>query len=105
MRRTAATRRDPAGSDMMALNFPNAIRRFEAGRSCVSFWGSDASLEVAFQIDLEALRKLAPARFDNQEATALGVFDDNRETIQKAARTLYGKRRTGFCRLTVENFA
>lgn len=89
----------------MPLNFPNTVRRFEAGRSCVSFWGSDSSLEVAFQIDFEALRKLSPAPFGAREAAALVVFDQNREVILQAARSAYGRHRSGFYRLTVENFS
>ena len=71
----------------MGLNFPNPVRRFDPGRSCVSFWGSDASLEVTFQIDFDALRKLSPDSGE-VEAEMLRIFDSNREKIQDAARTI-----------------
>lgn len=87
----------------MGLGFPNSVRCFDAGRSCVSFWGADASLEVAFQIDFAALRKLGPdARAVEDEA--LRVFDQNRDAIHQAARSAYTRNRGGFHRLTAENF-
>jgi hypothetical protein len=88
----------------MALDFPNSIRRYEAGRQCISFWGADSSLEVAFQIDLDALRKLDPAPFDGQETSALMAFDHHREAIRNAARAAYGKRPLAFHRLTPDSF-
>ncbi|RDJ20023.1 DUF1488 domain-containing protein [Bosea caraganae] len=87
----------------MGLNFPNPVRRFDLGRSCVSFWGSDASMEITFQIDFEALRKLSPDTGD-VEADVLGVFDANREKIQNAARIAYSRHRTGYHRLTGASF-
>ena len=50
----------------MSLNFPNPVRSFDAGRSCVSFWGSDASLEIAFQIEIDALRSRGVEMFDTE---------------------------------------
>lgn len=88
---------------MMGLNFPNPVRRFDPGRSCVSFWGSDASLEVTFQIDFDALRKLSPDTGD-VEAEMLRIFDSNREKIQDAARTAYSRHRTSYHRLTGASF-
>lgn len=87
----------------MALNFPNPVRRFDAGRSCVSFWGSDASLEIAFQVDFAALHKLSPNAGD-VEAAVLDVFDQNRDTIYQAARSAYSRHRGGYHRLTAESF-
>jgi hypothetical protein len=87
----------------MSLNFPNPIRRFDAGRSCVSFWGSDAALEVTFQIDFDALRKLSPD-LDDGEAAALAVFDLNRDAVLKAAAVAYAKNRTSYHRLTAASF-
>jgi hypothetical protein len=87
----------------MGLNFPNPVRLFDAGRSCVSFWGSDASLEVSFQVEFDALRKLAPAS-GSLEAEMLGTFDANREAILQAARTAYSQHRGGYHRLTAARF-
>ncbi len=83
----------------MALNFPNQVRSFDAGRACISFWGSDASLEIAFQIELDALHKLGAGR-DDGEAQILAVFDENRTAILNAAASAYGKRRASYHRIT-----
>lgn len=87
----------------MSLNFPNPVRLFDARRSCVSFWGSDASLEVSFQMEFDALRKLG-AGSDNVEAEMLGAFDANREAILQVARTAYSRHRTSYHRLTSASF-
>lgn len=87
----------------MALNFPNPVRSFDSGRFCVSFWGSDASLEIAFQIELDALRKLGAGASDS-ETQVLGVFDQNRDAILKVAAAVYAKRRASYHRLTSADF-
>lgn len=87
----------------MALNFPNPMRRYDSVRDCVCFWGSDASLEVAFQVDAVSLRRIsAHARSD--EASLLEAFDDNRGRIQQVATKAYGKRRQSFCQLSSSDF-
>jgi len=83
----------------MSLNFPNPVRSFDAGRSCVSFWGSDASMEIAFQIEMDALHKLDPAA-GKSEGQMLATFDSHRETILKAAAAAYGRHRASYHRLT-----
>lgn len=88
----------------MSLNFPNSVRSFDAGRGCVSFWGSDASLEIAFQIELDALHKLGAGR-DDGEAQMLAVFDGNRTAILDAAASVYGKRRANYHRITASDVA
>jgi len=87
----------------MALNFPNPVRRFDAGRSCVSFWGSDASLEIIFQVEFEALRKLGSG-MGSGEAEILAAFDQNRDTILAAAASAYAKHRNSYQRLTAAHF-
>jgi hypothetical protein len=81
----------------MALNFPNPVRSFDAGRSCISFWGSDASLEIAFQIEIGALRKLGTG---DGEVQLLATFDDHRDAILKAAAAAYGRHRASYHRIT-----
>lgn len=87
----------------MSLNFPNPVRRFDAGRNCVSFWGSDAALEIAFQVDFAALRKLSPGLGEG-EAAVLGVFDQNRDAVLKAAASAYSRHKTSYHRLTEASF-
>jgi hypothetical protein len=83
----------------MALNFPNSVRSFDAGRSCISFWGSDTSLEIAFQIEIDALRKLGAAAGDG-EAQMLATFDNHRDAILDAAATAYGRSKASYHRIT-----
>lgn len=83
----------------MALNFPNPVRSFDAGRSCVSFWGSDAALEIAFQIEIGALRQLSSGTGDS-EAQMLATFDTHRDEILRAATTAYGRRKASYHRIT-----
>lgn len=87
----------------MALNFPNPVRSFDAGRHCVSFWGSDSSLEIAFQIDFDALAKLSADPVQDEDQ-ALETFDRNRGAILTAAANAYGKNRGSYHRLTVSDF-
>ncbi|TCR65602.1 DUF1488 family protein [Bosea sp. BK604] len=89
---------------MTKLAFPNPIRRYEPRRGCVSFWGSQASLEVMFQIDLDVLRALSPATVDGSEASFLVSFDLNRSVILQAARTAHLKQGGGYHRLSAVNF-
>ena len=88
----------------MSLDFPNSIRRYEPGRGCVSFWGSEASLEVMFQIELDVLRTLSPAIIDGSEGSFLVAFDLNRSAILQAARSAYLKKRGGYHRLSADDF-
>lgn len=88
----------------MSLNFPNSIRRYEPGRGCVSFWGSEASLEVMFQIELDVLRTLSPAVIDGSEGSFLVAFDLNRSAILRAARSAYLKKHGGYHRLSAGDF-
>ena len=83
----------------MALNFPNPVRSFDAGRSCISFWGSDDSLEIAFQIEIDALCKLGAAPGDG-EAQMLATFDSHRDAIRSAAAAAYGRRKASYHRIT-----
>lgn len=73
----------------MSLAFPNSIRRYEPGRGCVSFWGSEASLEVMFQVELDVLRSLSPTVIDGSESSFLVAFDLNRSAILGAARAAF----------------
>ena len=88
----------------MSLDFPNAIRRYEPVRGCVSFWGSEASLEVMFQIELDILRNLSPAIIDGSESSFLVAFDLNRPAILGAARAAYSKKRGSYHRLSTRDF-
>ncbi len=88
----------------MNLHFPNSIRCYEPRRGCVSFWGSESSLEVMFQIELDVLRNLSPEIVDGSEGSFLVAFDLNRSAILQAARGAYLKKRGGYHRLSADLF-
>jgi hypothetical protein len=69
----------------------------------VSFWGSDGAMEISFQVEFDALRKLNPASSDD-EAGVLGTFDKYRAVIQRAANVAYSRQRGGYHRLIAANF-
>jgi len=89
----------------LSLDFPNSIRRYEPGRGCVSFWGSETSLEVMFQIELDVLRSLSPTIIDGSESSFLAAFDLNRSAILGAARAAYSKKRGSYHRLSADDFS
>lgn len=87
----------------MTLNFPNQSRSYDEGRGCVSFWGHEASFEVAFQVETDALRRLSPAVSDD-EASLLRAFDGNRTRIQHVASRVYSRGRRSYFRLSASDF-
>lgn len=74
----------------MALNFPNASRSYDERRGLVRFWGYDEALEVAFFVDVKALRVLCPAMV-NSETGHLAAFDAALNRIHETARNVYSK--------------
>lgn len=78
------------GPPNMALNFPNASRSYDERRDLVRFWGHDEALEVAFFVDVKALRALSPAML-NGEAGYLAAFDAALDRIHASARKVYSK--------------
>lgn len=78
----------------MKLSFPNASRSFDARAGCVRFWAYDESLEIPFFVDAAALACLAPL-VPEDEVSLLGVFDQYRERICKAAERVYRRNSRG----------
>jgi hypothetical protein len=87
----------------MTLRFPNASRSYDETKRCVSFWGHDSTIEVAFQMDEDALRGLSP-QMDYSERSFLTVFDANRDEIERVAGKAYAKRRQSYHRLMASDF-
>lgn len=87
----------------MTLNFFNVSRSYDPSKRLVSFWGHDATMEIAFQVDESALQKLSP-NTDYTEASLLRAFDANRARIEQAASVLYARKRQSYCRLSASNF-
>jgi hypothetical protein len=78
----------------MALNFPNQSRSYDSTKHCVRFWAHDASFEVPFFVQADALCRIEPAAI-NDESGLLGVFDQHRDRICAAAGRLYARGRRG----------
>lgn len=78
----------------MALNFPNASRSYDARQYCVRFWAYDASLEIPFFVEADALCHIDP-KATRDEISLLGVFDRHRDRILKAADRVYVRNRRG----------
>ena len=73
---------------IVALQFPNPSRSYDASRRCVSFWGYDNSREITFVVDDAILKNLQPG-VGNDERSILGAFDVCREKLLEIARKLY----------------
>lgn len=73
---------------IVALQFPNPSRSYDASRHCVCFWGHDNSREITFLLDDAVLRNMHPhVGFD--EHSILEAFDRGREKILEIAKKLY----------------
>jgi hypothetical protein len=68
----------------MALNFPNESRSYDSRKQCVRFWAHDASFEVPFFVNADALCHIDP-NATSDESGLLNVFDLNLECIRAAA--------------------
>ncbi|MCX4163843.1 MULTISPECIES: DUF1488 domain-containing protein [Paraburkholderia] len=73
---------------IVALEFPNPSRSYDASRHCVCFWGYDNSREITFQVDDAMLRNLQPDA-GSDERSILGAFDQFREKLLDIARKRY----------------
>ena len=73
---------------IVALQFPNPSRSYDATRHCVCFWGYDNSREITFQVDDAMLRNLQPDA-GSDERSILGAFDQFREKLLEIARKRY----------------
>lgn len=89
----------------MKLNFPNPSRSFDERDKRVRFWGYDRSIEVAFFVEAEALKRLCPD-MGVAETGFLNAFDEARERIYEAAGKIYarcGRGKGGYV-LSVSDF-
>lgn len=80
---------DPTRENLiMALQFPNPSRCYDASHHCVSFWGYDNSREITFVVDDAMLKNLLPS-MGGDERSILGAFDESREKLLEIAKNLY----------------
>jgi hypothetical protein len=87
----------------MGLSFPNASRSYDRVRRCVSFWGHEATFEIAFHMDEDALQRISPDT-KQDEASLLHVFDANRVQIERVAGKAHSRRRQNYHRLSASDF-
>lgn len=73
---------------IVALEFPNPSRSYDATRHCVYFWGYDNSREITFQVDGAMIKSLRPDA-GTDERSLLGAFDECRERLLEIARKQY----------------
>jgi hypothetical protein len=73
---------------IVALQFPNPSRSYDASRHCVCFWGHDNSREITFLLDDAMLRNMQPG-VGLDERSILEAFDRGREKILEIAKKLY----------------
>lgn len=87
----------------MTLNFPNGSRSYDARRNLVRFWGYDSALEIAFFVEVGALRKLRP-QTSNAETGYLEAFDAARDRILDTACKVYSRGRKDAYLLSASDF-
>jgi hypothetical protein len=73
---------------IVALQFPNPSRSYNAAKHCVSFWGYDNSREITFEVDCATLKGLQPA-LGSDEQSLLVAFDEFREELLDIAKKRY----------------
>jgi hypothetical protein len=78
----------------MALNFPNESRSYDSRKQCVRFWAHDASFEIPFFVNADALCRIDP-KTDGGESSLLSAFDHNLDRIRAAAGRVYARDRRG----------
>ena len=86
----------------MSLAFPNPGRSYNPDRQSITFWASDRTLEVTFEIDHSAL-----AMIDCNSKTEdeyLSTFDYHRPLIEAAAIRTYKAHPDFFYILNKDSF-
>jgi hypothetical protein len=86
----------------MALSFPNQSRSYDPRQNRVRFWAHDASLEIPFFVEADALCHIAP-KATRDETGMLNAFDLNRDRICAAADRVYVRHRRGSYTLAVSD--
>lgn len=83
----------------MTIEFPNHSRSYDPARSRIRFWGYDRAMEIAFILEEEALRRIAPET-PRDEAGILRAFDVHRDRISAMAAKAYTSKPAFTCILT-----
>jgi len=72
----------------MKLHFPNPSRSFDESSRRMLFWGYDATIEVSFFVEADALKHLYPD-MDDTKSGLLKAFDSARDRIYEVADKCY----------------
>lgn len=84
----------------MAIEFVTNFRGYDPHRRCISFWGHDGGVDIAFRLDQVILEPLLYGRDGPlDEVSALMAFDKNIRRIRAFARNLYANDRKNFFKI------
>ena len=72
-------------------------------RRAVRFWGYDSAMEASFFVTEDALKRVQPSVFFDQNS-ALEAFDINRSLIYAAATKVYARGHRGSYDLVAGDF-
>lgn len=78
----------------MKLAFPNPSRSFDETGNRIRFWGYDRSIEVAFFVEAEVLKRLCPG-VGSAETGFIEAFDEARSRIHEVADEVYARGKSG----------
>ena len=88
----------------MTIGFPNRSRSYDPEHRRIRFWGHDASLEVQFYLEEDALLKLLPST-GSAETAILAAFEFGMGAHHRGRRADYApKRRGSFYVLSAADF-
>ena len=89
-------------ADIMAVQFFNRSRSYDATRQAVHFWGYDGAMETSFFVTADALRRFQPNL--RIAADFLETFDLNLDRIHESAKRVYARGRRGSYNLSAADF-
>jgi len=85
------------------IEFPNHSRFYDRTRHAVQFWGHDSAIEASFFISEDALKRIQPDVYPNENGF-LNAFDSHRDLICAAAAKAYVRGSRGSYDLVAANF-
>jgi hypothetical protein len=95
--------RRPESGTNGCVAFPNQSRSYDQTLRAVRFWGYDRSMENAFLVTSDALRRIEPDLMAD-EASVLRMFDRHRELIFRTAAKVYARGRRRAYNLVAADF-
>jgi hypothetical protein len=95
--------RQPANATNGRVAFPNQSRSYDQTLRAVRFWGYDRSMENAFLVTSDALRRIEPD-LQADEASVLRAFDHHRVLVFRTAAKVYARGRRRAYNLIAADF-